>query len=69
MFFAHSTQVGLSILILMMLYINPSIEYFFLLTSTSSVSTGTNGVDSGRYSYLGSKFLCGDFSYNTSCDV
>ena len=33
------------------------------------MSTGNNGVYSGMYSYLGSKFLCGDCSYDTSCDL
>ena len=69
MFLTCSTQMGPSMVSVMMTSMNPSIEYSFDSTSTASVSPGTTGVESGRFPSLGSKCLCGYWSYDASHDV
>ena len=59
-------QVGFSMVITMMLYINKCLDDYFSSVSTASVYACTIGVNSGRYSSLGSKFLCGNWRYVVS---
>ena len=68
-FFACSTQVGSSMVSMIMSSMNPSVEYYRASMSTASVFVGTNIIESGRYYYLEIKFLCGDWSYNVSHEV
>ena len=52
-----STQVGSSMVIVMMKLMNPYIDDNFALTYTANATSVISECESGRYSSLGSKFL------------
>ena len=65
-FLERSTQVGSSMVRVMVLSMCPYIEYYFDLMSTASVSSCTSGSNLCWYSSYWSRFLWGSWGFISS---